>query len=82
MKTKSKLKLTPAAVRRLEKKHDLKNLLVMGPDDLNKLSVDFFVDFTVEGLAHTDEAPTAEDLEETGDLKELIDNVKVYLGND
>lgn len=79
---KPKLKLTPAAVRRLEKTHGIKNLLVMGEEDTGKLSLDFFIDFTVEGSAHLgDKAPTREQLEEDGDLRELIDNVKTYLGN-
>lgn len=78
---KTNLKLTPASVRRIEKKHGIKNLLVLGDEDTGKLSLDFFIDFTLEGLSHLDEPPTPESLEETADLKQLIDNVKDYLGN-
>lgn len=81
MKKKPPLKLTPISVRALQEKHGIKNLLIMTEEDTAKLSLDFFIDFTVEGLSHTGDAPTASDLEESADLRELIQNVKDYLGN-
>ena len=78
---KTKLRLSPAAIRRIEKKHSIKNLLVMKDEDTDKLTLDFFVDFTVEGSSHQADPPSAESLEESADLKELIANVKDYLGN-
>lgn len=77
-----KLKLTPAVIRRLEKKHGIKNLLGMSEEDSQKVNVDFLIDFTFEGLGHHADAPTRQEIEETFDLRDLLDNVKNYLGND
>ncbi|MEK7952785.1 hypothetical protein [Luteolibacter soli] len=72
---KQRLKLTVRAIRAIQKKHGIENLLQPKPEDEAKMAnLDFLVDFYFEGSRGWDNAPTIEQVEdvEIGDLSNAV----------
>jgi hypothetical protein len=76
--SKPNLSLKLKAVRKLQDKHGIKNLLNLG-DDLANISPDFLGDLYYEGTRHLEKPPTMEEIEDI-DLRDLMDALKDYLG--
>jgi len=80
MAKKKDIKITPAAIRRLQEKFKINNLLGMSESDQEKISLDFFIEFAREGQQHLEEPPSTEEIEEM-DFKEIAWIFKDYLAD-
>lgn len=70
------LKLTVRAIRSLQEKHGIRNLLAPGPEDAVKLAdLDFLVAAYYEGSRSWEPAPTREEIEDVA-LPDLLAAVK------
>lgn len=76
------LKITPRAIRALQEKHGISNLLQPSAEDGVKMAtVDFLVDFTYEGSRSWDAPPPAEAIEEF-EIGEMVAAVKGALSGE
>lgn len=76
------LKITPRAIRALQEKHGISNLLQPAPEDGVKMAtVDFLVDFTYEGSRSWENPPAVEAIEEF-EIGEMVAAVKGALSGE
>lgn len=79
---KQPLKITPRAIRALQTKHGISNLLQPTAADGEKMAtVDFLVDFTYEGSRSWDQPPAVEAVEEI-EIGEMLTAVKAALSGE
>jgi hypothetical protein len=79
---KQPLKLTVRALRALQSKHGIVNLLQATAEDVAKMAtLDFLVDFYYEGSRKWDPAPSMEEIEDI-DIKELSASVQAVLSGE
>ena len=77
-----KLKLTVRAIRALQEKHGISNLLQPTAEDAEKMAtVDFLVDFYYQGSRSWDPAPEMDAIEEV-EISELLAAVKSALSGE